>query len=199
MQRVFIHVFVLPCDVRQAVRDAERHVAAVREDETDRAKEVRQLIRQHQERHREDGHVIVVSVDLFTRVGGKHVAFGDAVDSEKNNRKCMPSQQQLWKSTSHKILPSIQEQQSSRVRLSKDESNQSDRRDAFAHISQHLTRLFHLLLALIFQLNVARDGLREIEKAAVFDGSKDKASRETSHVVNDIISCLLAKAEHWTH
>lgn len=111
----------------------------------------------------------------------------------------MPAQKQLRKAAGDEVLTAVKQQKRPRVRLTEHEADETDGRDAFADVLQHLTRLLHLLLTLILQLDVARDRLREVEEAAVLDGSEDEARGEASHVVHNVVRRLLTEAQHGTH
>lgn len=111
----------------------------------------------------------------------------------------MPSKEKLWKSTSDEILSTIEQQKCSSIRLTEHEANKSDRCDAFANVFQDLTRLLDFLYTLILQLFVARNCLREVKKAAVFNRPEDESSRETSHIVDNIVRRLLTEAQYRTH
>lgn len=73
-----------------AIANPAKHIYAVGENKPNRPKKGREYIRENEEAYREYGHEVIVLVDVFTRVGCKHVAFSNTIDSHKAYSQTVP-------------------------------------------------------------------------------------------------------------
>ena len=183
-------------DVKHAITDPEAHVAAIRQYKANRTEPIGKLIGQQQKGDGEESHIVVVGIDLFGCVRGKHVPLGDAVRGKQNDCKAMPTEQLLGQATFNEICSTVQKQHRAGVALRKHERQQTDRRYRFHYVRKDVRCFLYHFALLLRQRRIACNGLRKVEVAAIFDGTEDESGCQAAHIIDYIVRCLLAECQH---
>lgn len=182
-----------------AVEDPAQHVDAVGEDEAHRSEYARQDVGEHQEADRENGHQVVVLVDVLAGVRREHVALTDPIHRQEIDGQAVPLQQALRQSTGDKVRSTIEEEDGMGVALAEGEGDQTDGTDAKEKVLEDTARLSDHIGRLLAQLHVPGEGLSEVEVGAVLDRPEYEAGGHAAQIVHHIVGGLLPEAQHRRH